>query len=143
MAARDYLMEGEAILASCAPFYATTHRILRCETRAGKEECDELPYHRIAAVELVRQPRHAIAIAGLLLALGGVFLWTIGFISSVPTIVMGVGFMLWGARGREAYYQFRSYNMPEQELGRWRVAFRGSAGFILTVGEYVRRPLNW
>lgn len=143
MAARDHLREDESILAQFPPFYATTHRILRCETNGGQEECHELPYHHIATVEIIRRPLHRIAVPGVFVALSGVFLWSLGFYTAVPTVALGVALILWGARGREAYYQFRGYDMPEQEQRRWRVTFRGSAGFIIAVGEHVRRPMNW
>lgn len=143
MAVRDHLLEDEMILSQCAPFYATNRRILRSVTTNAREEVHELPYYRIESVELLREPRHKLALAGVVMAFSGVIMWMIGYITSIPVMAVGVGMIVWGARGREGYYQFRGYQMPPEELARWRVPFRGSAGFITTVGEYVRRPIKW
>lgn len=143
MAARDHLMEDESILSSFPPFYATNRRILRCETTGNHEEVHDLFYHRIESVELVRQPRHGLAIGGVVIAFLGIVIWMMGFITAIPSILLGVGLIFWGARGREGYYQFRGYQMPPDELARWQVRFRGSAGFIMTVSEHVRRPMKW
>ena len=143
MAVRDNLLEGEMSLSQCPPFYATNRRILRTITESAREEIVDLPYYRIESVELMREPRHRLAVAGVIMAFSGVIMWMLGFFTSIPAIAAGVGMILWGARGREGYYQFRTSQMRPDELARWRVPFRGSAGFITTVGEYVKRPMKW
>lgn len=136
-------MDGESILAQCPPFYATNRRLLRCEAKGAQEEFYDLPYPSIESVELLRRPQPRVAIGGIALAFSGVMLWTMGLVSALPVIVVGVGVIIWGARGREGYYQFRGYQMTEQEVVRWQVRFQGSARFIAAVGEHVRRPMKW
>ena len=142
MAARDHLMEEEYILANCPPFYATTRRILRCETKNGQEEVHELPYFQISTVELVRRPHHKRAISGVLMSFVGLILWMMGLYTPILAVFLGIGLIVWGARGQESHYQFEGYNMGPEDLSLWQVPFRGSAGFIGAVGEHVRRPLQ-
>jgi hypothetical protein len=144
MAARDHLLEGEMILSMCKPFYATNRRLLRVETAGSAEVVYELPYYRVESVELTREPRQKLAFGGIFLAFAGFVLMAMGIIviTAIPLMLAGVAMIFVGARGREGYYQFRAYQMPNEELRRWQIPFRGSAGLIITIGEYVHGPVK-
>lgn len=135
MALQDHLMSDEYVLARCIPFYVTTHRVMRYEQNGEREQVGELPYARIRAVELTKRPRYGIMIGGILLTALAVFLFFLGFVSSFFALALGAGLVVYGSQGQEAYYQLRIHNMPEEEQSRWRINFRGSAKFIIALGE--------
>ncbi|MBI2887875.1 MAG: hypothetical protein HYY02_11785 [Chloroflexi bacterium] len=141
MTVLDQLTPGEEILARCEPFYATTHRVLRADDSQGAATL-ELPYIRLQSVELVRQPSHRLMTAGTALAILGFLLWYfLGLVTSFLAVMAGIGVLVYGAQGREAYYQLRTYQMAPNEERRWRIPYRGSMDFIVTVGQRSGKPL--
>lgn len=142
MPLRDHLEPEESILARCDPFYATSRRVLRYQITKDGEQAVGLPYSRVQGVELVRKPQHRLMVAGTLMGAAGAFLFFyLGFITSIPTFIFGLGLIIYGGQGKEAYYQLHLYQMTKQEGEIWRIRFRGSADFIVKVGEQSGRRL--
>lgn len=134
MSIRDHLRQGEAIISDHNPFYATSYRVIHYEERDGNEEIQELPYSRLTSVEVVKLARHRVMIAGTMMVIGGVIMAvTLVFITSWLTIIAGIGVVIYGGIGREAYYQFHAEGMDKEEEARWRLAYWGSGSFVRTV----------
>lgn len=134
MSIRDHLRQGEAIISDHNPYYATSFRVIHYEEKDGNEELSELPYSRVTSVEVVKLARHNVMIAGTMLVVGGAILAaTWNLIGSWLSIVAGIGVVIYGGIGREAYYQFRAEGMDKEEEAKWRLAYWGSGSFVRTV----------
>lgn len=134
MSIRDHLRQGEAIISDHNPYYATSYRVIYYEEKDGNEELSELPYSRVTSVEVVKLARHNVMIAGTMLVIGGAILAaTWNLIGSWLSIIAGIGVVIYGGIGREAYYQFRAEGMDKEEEARWRLAYWGSGSFVRTV----------
>lgn len=139
----DHLTSGEEILARLDRFYATSHRVLWYAERPSGEEVAELPYFRLRSVELVRLPNHRFMAGGTALAILGFLLGVyFGFFTSVFVVALGLGLILFGAQGKEAYYQLHGNLLSREEQARWRIPYRGSMDFIVTVGQRSGRRLT-
>ncbi len=134
MSIRDHLRQGEAIISDHNPYYATSFRVIHYEEKDGNEELSELPYSRVTSVEVVKLARHNVMIAGTMLVVGGAILAaTWNLIGSWLSIVAGIGVVIYGGIGREAYYQFRAEGMDKEEEAKWRLTYWGSGSFVRTV----------
>ena len=134
MGIREQLRQGETIISDHQPFYATSQRLIHYEEKDGGEELWELSYARLTSVEVIKLPRHKIMIAGTMLIIGGAIMaTTLQFITSWIAIVVGVGALIYGGIGREAFYQFHANGMTKEEETRWRLAYWGSGSFIRTI----------
>lgn len=134
MSIRDHLRQGEAIISDHNPYYATSYRVIYYEEKDGSEELSELPYSRVTSVEVVKLARHNVMIAGTMLVIGGAILAaTWNLIGSWLSIIAGIGVVIYGGIGREAYYQFRAEGMDKEEEAKWRLAYWGSGSFVRTV----------
>ena len=128
------MRQGEAIISDHNPFYATSHRVIHLEEKDGGEELSELPYSRVTSVEVVKLARHNVMIAGTMMVVGGaITAATLNFITSWLAVIAGIGVVLYGGIGREAYYQFRAEGMDKEEEAKWRLAYYGSGSFVRTV----------
>ena len=130
---RSRLRYGETLLSDHHPYYATSQRIILYQEVGGREEVWELPYARVTSVEVVKMPRHKMMVAGTLLIVGGAVMSTYGFITSFPAILAGIGALVYGGIGREAYYQFHANGMSKEEASRWRLVYWGSGSFVRTI----------
>ena len=73
-------------------------------------------------------------IAGTMMVIGGVIMAaTLQFITSWIAMLVGIGVVLYGGIGREAYYQFHAEGMNKDEEMRWRLAYWGSGSFVRTI----------
>jgi len=133
MGIREQLREGETLISDHQPFYATSQRVIRYEEKDGIEEFWELSYARLTSVEIIKLPRHKMMIAGALLIIGGAILSNVGFITSWLAIIAGIGAILFGGIGREAFYQFHANSMTKEETARWRLTYWGNGSFVRTV----------
>ena len=133
MGIRERLRYGETIVSDHHPFYATSQRVIHYEEIDGREELWELPYARLTSVEVIKLPRHKMMIAGTMLTIGGIIMATVGFITSWPAIIIGMGAIIYGGIGREAYYQLHADGMTKEEAARWRLVYWGSGSFIRTI----------
>ena len=133
MGIREHLRHEETIISDHRPFYATSQRIIHYVERDGIEEIRELSYARLTSVEVIKLPRHKMMIAGTLMIVGGALMSTIVFITSWVAILAGIGAILYGGIGREAFYQFHANGMTKEEAARWRLAYWGNGSFIRTI----------
>ena len=134
MSIRDHLRQGEAIISDHNPYYATSYRVIYYEEKDGNEELAELPYSRVTSVEVVKLARHRVMIAGTMMVIGGAILAaTWNLIGSWLSIIAGIGVVIYGGIGREAYYQFKAEGMDKEEEARWRLAYWGNGSFVRTV----------
>ena len=140
MSVRDHLLGGEYILAQSPPLYVTTHRLIRYEEGPGGEEISHYPRERLESVEQERSPDHRIMILGTVVVLGGVYLLTLGFITSVLAIGVGVAGIFYGSTRGESYYQLHIHGVAQEEKARWQVGYRGSGRFIRTLHEILGEP---
>ena len=143
MGIRDHLRPGETLISDHKPFYATSYRIILCQEKDGREEVWELPYTRLTSVEMVKLPHFKLMIAGTLAVVGGAMMTKLGLFTSWLAIAAGVGMLLFGAIGREAYYQLRAHGMTKEEEARWRLDRWGSGSFVSTIRSIIgeRPPL--
>ncbi|MBI4282787.1 MAG: hypothetical protein HY672_04815 [Chloroflexi bacterium] len=133
MSIQEKMRPGETIVSDHAPFYATSQRLIHYQEKDGVEELRDISYARLTSVEVVKLPRHKMMIAGTALTIGGIIMASMGFITSWPAIVFGIGALVYGGMGREAYYQFRANGMTKEEAARWRLAYWGNGNFIRTI----------
>jgi hypothetical protein len=134
MGIREQLRPGETIISDHDPFYATSQRVIHYEEKGGKEELWDLSYARLTSVEVVKLPRHQIMIAGTLMIIGGAIMAaTQLFFTSWFPILAGVGAIIYGGIGREAFYQLHANGMTKEEAARWRLAYWGNGSFIRTI----------
>ena len=128
------MRQGEAIISDHNPFYATSHRVIHYEEKDGSEKLSELPYSRLKSVEVVKLARHNVMIAGTMMVIGGVITAAaLHFITSGLAVIAGIGVVIYGGIGREAYYQFRAEGMDKEEEAKWRLAYYGSGSFVRTI----------
>ena len=140
---REQLREGETIISDHQPFYATSQRVIRYEEKDGGEELWELSYARLTSVEVIKLPRHKMMIAGTLMVVGGAIMAaTIQFITSWLAISVGVGALIYGGIGKEAFYQFHANDMTKEEEARWRLAYWGNGSFIRTIRTVIGERLD-
>ena len=133
MGIREHLRHEETIISDHHPYYATSQRVIHYQEIDGREELWELTYARLTSVEVVKLPRHKMMIAGTMLIIGGAVMSTIGFITSWLAILAGIGAIVYGGIGREAYYQLHANGMTKEEAARWRLVYWGSGSFIRTI----------
>ena len=135
MNVRDHFLPDEYLLAESAPFYVTTHRLIRYDERPMGNELIHYPRERLASVEQMRTPNHKLMIIGTVVTLGGVYLLIIGFVTSVLAIAGGIVGIVYGSMQGEGYYQIRIHGLSEEETLRWRVSSRGTGRLIRTLRE--------
>lgn len=143
MSLRDHLLPDEEVRARVGSFLATNRRILRYEEALdGKETATELSYMRVRGIEKVRPPNHRIMTGGTLLAVGGFLIsMIVGLYTPLLLVPAGVGMILFGARGRDAFYQLQTSGATPADEARWRVPYNGSMQFIAEVCDRTgRRP---
>ena len=133
MGIRGRLRHEETIISDHHPYYATSQRVILLQEIDGREELWELPYARLTSVEVIKLPRHRMMIAGTLMIVGGAIMSTIGYFTSGLAILAGIGAIIYGGIGREAYYQLHADGMTKEEAARWRLAYWGSGSFIRTI----------
>ena len=142
MGIREQLRQGETIISDHQPFYATSQRVIHYEEKDGREELWELSYARLTSVEVIKMPRHKMMIAGTTLIVGGAIMAaTLQYITSWLAIMAGVGAIIYGGIGREAFYQIHANGMTKEEATRWRLAYWGNGSFIRTIRTVIgERP---
>ncbi|MFH1560508.1 MAG: hypothetical protein ABID84_03765 [Chloroflexota bacterium] len=133
MGIREQLRPGETVISDHQPFYATSQRVIHYEEKDGKEDLWEISYARLTSVEVIKLPRHKVMIAGTMMIVGGAIMSTMGFITAWPALLVGIGVIIYGGIGREAYYQFHANGMTKEEAPRWRLAYWGNGSFIRTI----------
>ena len=133
MGIREQLREGETLISDHQPFYATSQRVIHYEEKDGREELYELSYSRLTSVKVIKVPRHKIMIAGSMLIIGGAIMSSVGYITSWLAILAGIGAIIYGGIGREAFYQFHANGMTKEEEARWRLVYWGNGSFVRTI----------
>ena len=131
---RELLRHQETVISDHSPYYATSQRLILYQEIDGIKEISEIPYTRLTSIEVVKLPRHKILIAGTMMIIGGAIMAaTIQFITSWLAIFVGIGAIIYGGIGREAYYQLHANGMTNEETLRWRLIYYGSGSFIRTI----------
>ena len=139
----EQLRHGETIISDHQPFYATSQRVIHYEEKYGREELWEISYARLTSVEVIKMPRHKMMIAGTMLVVGGAIMAaTLAFITSWFAILAGVGALIYGGIGREAYYQLHASGMTKEEAARWRLVYWGNGSFIRTIRTVIGERLD-
>ena len=133
MGIRGRLRHEETIISDHHPYYATSQRVILLQEINGREELWELPYGRLTKVEVIKLPRHKMMIAGTMMIIGGAIMSSIGYFTSILALVGGIGAIIYGGIGREAYYQLHADGMSKEEAARWRLVYWGSGSFIRTI----------
>ena len=142
MGIRGKLRHEETLISDHQPFYATSQRVIHYEEKDGREELWELSYSRVTSVQVIKLPRHKMMIAGTLMIVGGAILSTIVFITSWLAIIVGVGAIIYGGMGRQAFYQIHANGMTKDEAARWRLAYWGNGSFIRTILTAIGKTLE-
>jgi hypothetical protein len=142
MGIKEKLRHEETLISDHQPFYATSQRVIHYEEKDGREELWELSYSRVTSVQVIKLPRHKMMIAGTLMIVGGAILSTIVFITSWLAIIVGVGAIIYGGMGREAFYQIHANGMTKEEVARWRLAYWGNGSFIRTILTAIGKNLE-
>jgi hypothetical protein len=73
MVMKNYLLEGEVILAQAGNFYASNKRLLRYKKHLTGDELDDIPYSHIISIGIVRNTRRGLIKAGMIIAMIGGF----------------------------------------------------------------------
>ena len=133
MKVRDHLLPGEMLVLEHPPFYLTTFRLLR----VVEGQMKALPLERLTGVETVRTVNHRLMFAGTALVVSGVVLWATGFlVVTWPLILLaGLGALIWGLRGKPAYYQVQARNLSAEEEALWRLERWGFRRFVEALRE--------
>ena len=142
MGIREQLRHEETIISDHQPFYATSQRVIHYEEKDGIDELWEISYARLTSIEVIKLPRHKIMIGGSMMIIGGAIMAaTIQFFTSWFAILAGVGAIIYGGMGREAYYQLHANGMTKEEAARWRLVYWGNGSFIRTIRTIIgERP---
>ena len=133
MGIRGRLRHEETIISDHHPYYATSQRVILLHEINGREELWELPYSHLTSVEVIKLPRHKMMIAGTMMIIGGAIMSSIGYFTSILALLGGIGAIIYGGIGREAYYQLHADGMSKEEEARWRLVYWGSGSFIRTI----------
>ena len=133
MKVRNHLLPGEMLVLEHPPFYLTTLRLL-C---AVEGQMKALPLERLTGVETVRTVNHRLMFAGSALVVSGVVLLATGFLVITPPLILaaGAGALIWGLRGKPAYYQVQARNLPAEEEALWRFERWGFKRFVEALRE--------
>ena len=133
MKVRDHLFPGEMLVLEHPPFYLTTLRLLR----DVEGQMKALPLERLTGVETVRSVNHRLMFAGTALFVSGVVLWATRFlVVTWPLILIaGIGALIWGLRGKLAYYQVQARNLSADEEALWRFERWGFRRFVEALRE--------
>ncbi len=139
----DRLTPGEEVLARKGAFYATTHRIIEFVPSPQGDSFSELPYLWLRSVDVISEPDRKVMAKGTVLGIAGILMYALlAFATSLLVVIAGVGLILYGAKGHEAYYQLTSERLSKEEQARWRIPVRGAFGFIVAIGERSGKPLR-
>ena len=144
MPLQRYLAPGEEVVSQHGPFYATSFRVVRFEVRKdGREEARSLPYSSLETVELVTKPRHLLMILGTVMAILALPMWFYLVLTPIIMFVVGVGMVIVGGIGREAYYQLHARNMTAEEARLWRIPRRGSGQLVASIRYTIHDKLDF
>ena len=135
MSLQDVLTPGEKVLSECRPFYATSRRILRYDEGQGGGRVEELAYHDLAGVQVIRRPSHPMMIVGTLAVLSALYLATTRFIAvtAFPAALAGGALLFIGARGRLGYYQLHTRKAASAAFDETQGGWRDLAGKAMEV----------
>ena len=133
MKVRDHLFPGEMLVLDHPPFYLTNLRLLR----DVEGQMKALHLERLTGVETVRTVNHRLMFAGTALFISGVVLCATGFlVVTWPLILIaGTGALIWGLRGKLAYYQVQARNLSADEQELWRFERWGFRRFVEALQE--------
>lgn len=143
MPVESHLGLNEKLISRCHPFYATSKRLIRYQTRKGQEQVYQLPYDSLSSIELVQRPSHRMMMAGTGMTILGAILAAMGLFTSILALIAGIGVVAYGGMNRPSCYQIRARDMPKVEEGRWRIDLnlRASGAFIATLRTIIgERP---
>ena len=140
MGLMEQLQPGEEVLARASEFYATSRRVLRYQVNRGAETLWQLPYQQIRSVELERPPNHVYMAGGTLLALAGLFVTlTVGWVTPILAVPLGVGLIVLGGKGigKPQYFQlYATVPLPKEEKV-WRIPYLGSMDLVVAIQERI------
>ena len=153
MSLKDFLVQGEEMLARAGGFYATNSRLIKYKKDSTGETLDEIAYSKIKSLDLERNMRFRLMAAGLILVLFGALgpdyvpalletfgvTWHTGY-KYIGYGLSGLGIILFlaGAIWRNAYYQLRASGINKKE---WRVK-RPYSKNARKLAQAVREHLN-
>ena len=130
----ESLDEGERIVSSFGPYFATSRRILLYLERARGLVVRELAYEALNDIRSVNKANHLLLLAGIMLVVVSFFSMPIlGVFLPLAGAALGAYFLILGSVGRPAYYQIEADGILPQEQWLWRIKHRGSGSFIATI----------
>ena len=130
------LAPGETVLTGCGALYATSRRLIWYDGNGDGGRIEEVPYHQIAAVELVRKPSHPFMILGTIAILAAIFLTITGFIFITAFLALagGAALLIYGSKGNVAYYQLHINRtpspVPDLNRSEWEVTLQRLKGAL-------------
>ena len=129
-----HLRDGERVVSSFGPYHATSHRVLLYRERNTGPEVHELPYNRLDRIYPVSASNHGLMLLGtVVVILSFLIVITMGLVTPLLAAIVGVAAVFYGSIGKPIYYQLHGQGMPEKELRRWQVRYRGAGSFIASI----------
>ncbi len=130
----ESLYDGERIVSSFGPYFATSRRILLYLERARGLMVRELAYESLSDIRSVNKSNHLLVMTGAALVIVSFLSMPIlGVFLPLAGAAAGVYFLILGSVGRPAYYQIEAEGVLPQEQWLWRIKHRGSGSFIATI----------
>ncbi len=130
----ESLEDGERIVSSFGPYFATSRRILLYLERARGLIIRELAYESLNDIRSVNRANHLLLLAGVMLVIISFFSMPIlGVFLPLAGAGLGAYFLILGSVGRPAYYQIEAEDILPQEQWLWQIRHQGSGSFIATI----------
>ncbi len=130
----ESLKQGERIVSSFGPYFATSRRILLYLERAREQNVRELAYESLSDIRSVNRSNHLLVMTGAALVIVSIFSMPIlGVFLPLVGAAAGAYFLILGSVGRPAYYQIEAEGILPQERWLWRIRHQGSGSFIATI----------
>ena len=128
------LRDGERIVSSFGPYFATSRRILLYLEQAKGLLVRELPYEEFDDIRAVNESNHKLLGLGALLVIASIAsMLFLGLFLPLAGVGLGGYVLLIGAMGRPAYYQIEAEEIDSDDLWLWRINHRGGGSFIATI----------
>lgn len=117
----EHLLDGEVVLASHGPFFATDQRIIRHEFKGDRERVEAITYEQLDGLVRIVAPRVPTVVLGALVVLLSILVGPDGVVQVIFTGLGLIG-MLTGFLNRRSYLEFRSAALDPAAQRRWRAA---------------------
>ncbi len=134
MSVESHLRPDERIISTFEPYYATSSRVILFLEKNDGDVIYELPYSRIEKIEAIRTSNQPRMLLGAVVTIASfIATFSLGMITPLLGVIVGVFLVLHGGIGGLSYYQIRGRGIPNKEMYRWQIRYRGAGSLIASI----------